>query len=200
MPMRRLAGSVQRRTSAPIGTPIAPPTRNGISRVSFIALRNFHTATPCTINPKAMINAAAWIGDRKCSHTAAATIPKAKPARPVTKAAAKVAAANRVRSRAWRSSMAHPIRLAAVHTAAATGQRLADKVAKGVVADDLGSIVLRRRREVNPRAGNLWLVLGAMTAYICVRGCAGTPSDGRLSKFCATRDARRAQLWTKAVF
>ena len=44
--MRKLPGAVQRSNSAPIGTPITPPTRNGARRGHLIARRSFHTETP----------------------------------------------------------------------------------------------------------------------------------------------------------
>jgi hypothetical protein len=52
-----------------MGTPIAAPIRNGASRASFIDLRNFRTAQPCTIRPKAATKTVHWAGGRKCSQT-----------------------------------------------------------------------------------------------------------------------------------
>ena len=86
--MRRLLELTQRNISAPSGTPMMPPITKGSTRDHCSAARNFHTDHPCTIRPKATIKAAAWTGVRTCSHTAAATTPKANPATPVTKAAA----------------------------------------------------------------------------------------------------------------
>ena len=71
----------------------------GSNRIGSNDLRSFHTATPCTINPNATISAVVSAGDRKYSQTAAATMPKAKPATPATSAAANVAVANRIRLR-----------------------------------------------------------------------------------------------------
>src|SRR5882724_11240018 len=111
---RRLAGEVHCSSATPIGTPTAPPSRNGISRAGLRDRRSFHTEMPCSMSPKATINAVVWVGDRKYSHAAAATIPKAKPATPATNAAAKVAAANSIRRKVERSVIAHPIVLAAI--------------------------------------------------------------------------------------
>src|SRR5262249_29414259 len=108
--IRSVPGAVQRNSSAPIGTPRTPPIRNGARRRHWMALRSFHTETPCTISPKDTISAAAWVGGRKCNQTAAATIAKAKPAKPVTNAAANAPAVNNVRSRVCNWPMAYPMR------------------------------------------------------------------------------------------
>jgi len=50
------------------------------------------------MRPNAMIKGVACAGAIKCSQTAAATIAKAKPASPVTNAAAKAPARNSARS------------------------------------------------------------------------------------------------------
>src|SRR5215471_15406122 len=55
MPKRKLSGEAQRRSCAPTGTPIAAPIRNGASLNGRMAWRNFQTAQPCTIRPKAAI-------------------------------------------------------------------------------------------------------------------------------------------------
>src|SRR5260370_42091437 len=94
-------------------------------RPSLTARRSCHTETPCTIRPNATINGGTWVGARKCSHTAAATTPKAKPASPVTKAAAKVPAANKVRSAVWEAVQGIPHRGGHGYLAAAIGQGLA---------------------------------------------------------------------------
>jgi hypothetical protein len=44
-----------------------------------LAYMTFSPQHPCTISPKATIRAAACAGARKCSHTPAATMAKAKP-------------------------------------------------------------------------------------------------------------------------
>jgi len=46
MPKRKLSGEAQRRSSAPSGTPITAPIKNGASRNGRIACRNFQTAQP----------------------------------------------------------------------------------------------------------------------------------------------------------
>src|SRR5215472_13359164 len=84
-------------------------------RPNLIARRSFHTEAPCTISAKAAISGATSAGARKWSHIAAATMPKAKPARPVTKAAANVPAENKARSRACRPSIPHPIAFRDAH-------------------------------------------------------------------------------------
>src|SRR5215831_9016333 len=149
MPNRKLSGEAQRRTWAPSGTPIAAPIRNGASLTGRNACRNFQTAQPCTIRPKAALRTVECAGDRKCSHTAAATIANAKPARPAAKEAAKVAETNRIRSTAESSPITHPI-AAAAKGAAVTGQRLACYSLR-VVAGDLNTIVVQSGKSVNCR-------------------------------------------------
>src|SRR6516225_1543710 len=141
MPKRKLSGEAQRRSSAPSGTPITAPTRNGASLTGRIACRNFQTAQPCTIRPKAAMRTVDCAGGKKCNHTAAATIANAKPASPATNEAAKVAETNRIRLTAERSPITHPI-AAAAEGAAGIGQRLAC-YSWGVVAGDLNSIVVQ---------------------------------------------------------
>src|SRR5262249_59000966 len=85
----RLAGDAKRNISPPIGTPMTPPIRNGASRAGLIDWRCFHTDQPCTIRPKAAINAVHWAGGKKCSHTAAATIANANPRKPGDKCCGK---------------------------------------------------------------------------------------------------------------
>src|SRR5712691_8970200 len=60
------------------------------------------------MSPKATINAVACGGDSTCSQIAAATIPKAKPARPVTRAAANVPTRKKARSNVRKRSMRTP--------------------------------------------------------------------------------------------
>ena len=95
--MRRLAGAVQRNSSPPTGTPMTPPIRNGARRGHMIARRNFHTETPATMGPNTTIKAVTCAGGRKCIHTAVATMANAKPARPLTNAAANAPMANNAR-------------------------------------------------------------------------------------------------------
>src|SRR5260221_2860807 len=79
-------------------TRIAPPMRKGSNRPGSRARRSFHTEKPCTRRPKATISAVVCTGVKMCSHTAAATRPKAKPASPATSDAAKLATAKMSRS------------------------------------------------------------------------------------------------------
>src|ERR1700741_3359611 len=139
MPNRKLSGEAQRRGWAPSGTPITAPIRNGASLNGRIAWRNFQTAEPWTIRPKAAIRTVDCAGGRKCSQTAAATIANAKPARPATNEAAKVTETNRIRLTAESSTLRHPIAAAAKGTAG-IGQRLACYSWR-VVAGDLDTIV-----------------------------------------------------------
>ena len=147
MPKRKLFGETQRRSSAPSGTPITAPIRNGASLTGRIASRNFQTAQPCTIRPKAAMRTVDCAGGRKCSHPAAATIANAKPASPATKEAAKVAETNKIRLTAESSPITHPI-AAAAKGAAGIGQRLACYSWR-VVAGDLNTIVVQARKSVN---------------------------------------------------
>src|SRR6516162_3038887 len=148
MPNRKLPGfEAQRRSWAPSGTPITAPIRNGASLNGRIACRNFQTAQPCTIRPKAAIRTVDCAGGRKCSQTAAATIANAKPASPATKEAAKLAETNRIRWAAESSPITHPI-AAAAKGAAGIGQRLACH-SWGVVAGDLNTIVVQTGESVN---------------------------------------------------
>ena len=62
-----------------------------------IARRNFHTETPDTMGPNTTIKAVTCAGGRKCIHTAVATMANAKPARPLTNAAANAPMANNAR-------------------------------------------------------------------------------------------------------
>src|SRR5215467_11890916 len=149
MPNRKLSGEAQRRSSAPSGTPITAPIRNGASLNGRIACRNFQTAQPCTIRPKAAMRTMDWAGGRKCSQTAAATIANAKPASPATNEAAKVAETNRIRLTAESSPITHPITSAA-KGAAGIGQRLACYSLR-VVAGDLKTIVVQTGKPVNCR-------------------------------------------------
>src|SRR5215472_18850019 len=149
MPNRKLSGEAQRRTWAPSGTPIAAPIRNGASLTGRNACRNFQTAQPCTIRPKAAMRTVECAGGRKCSHTAAATIANAKPASPATNEAAKVAETNRIRLTAESSPITHPI-AAAAEGAAGIGQRLACYSLR-VVAGDLNTIVVQTGKPVNCR-------------------------------------------------
>src|SRR5260370_9082114 len=133
--MRRCAADVQRSSSAPMGTPIAPPTRKGSKRPSLSARRSCHTEKPCTRRPKATMSAVVCTGVRICSHTAAATRPKAKPASPATSDAAKLATAKMSRSTGEVPSMClsspdrkaegqsgpHFVERAVVHAGAAQG-------------------------------------------------------------------------------
>ena len=111
-----------------------------------MACRNFQTAQPCTIRPKAAMRTVDCAGGRKCSHTAAATIANAKPASPATKEAAKVAETNRIRLTAESSPITHPI-AAAAKGAAGIGQRLACYSLR-VVAGDLNTIVVQAGKSV----------------------------------------------------
>src|SRR5215831_16848851 len=147
MPKRKLSGEAQRRSSAPSGTPITAPIKNGASRNGRIACRNFQTAQPCTIRPKAAMRTVDCAGGTKCSHTAAATIANAKPASPATNEAAKVAETNRIRLMAESSPITHPI-AAAAKGAAGIGQRLAC-YSWGVVASNLNTIVVQSGKSVN---------------------------------------------------
>src|ERR1700758_2155600 len=147
MPNRRLSGEAQRRSWVPSGTPISAPIRNGASLTGRMACRNFQTAQPCTIRPKAAIRTVDCAGGRKCSHIAAATIANAKPASPVTKEAAKVAETNRIRLTAESSPITHPIATAAKGTAG-IGQRLACYSLR-VVAGDLNTMVVQPEKAVN---------------------------------------------------
>src|SRR6516225_2665967 len=147
MPNRKLSGEAQRRSWAPSGTPISAPIRNGASLNGRIACRNFQTAQPCTIRPKAAIRTVDCAGGRKCSQTAAATIANAKPASPATKEAAKLAETNKIRLAAESSPITHPI-AAAAKGAAGIGQRLAC-YSWGVVAGDLNTIVVQTGESVN---------------------------------------------------
>src|SRR5215467_15884094 len=147
MPNRKLPGEAQRKSSAPSGTPIAAPIRNGTSRNGRIACRSFQTAQPCTIRPKAAMRTVDCAGGRKCSQTAAATIANAKPASPATKEAAKVAETKRIRLTAESSPITHPI-AAAAKGAAGIGQRLACYSLR-VVAGDLSTIVVQTGKSVN---------------------------------------------------
>src|ERR1700756_1328875 len=149
MPNRRLSGEAQRRSWVPSGTPITAPIRNGASLTGRMACRNFQTAQPCTIRPKAAIKMVDCAGGKKCSHTAAATIANAKPASPATKEAAKVAETNRIRLTAESSPITHPISAAAPR-AAGEGQRLAC-YSWGVVAGDLSAMVVQKENSVNCR-------------------------------------------------
>jgi len=149
MPNRKLSGEAQRRSSAPSGTPITAPIRNGASLNGRIACRSFQTAQPWTIRPKAAIRTVDCAGGRKCSHTAVATIANAKPASPATKEAAKVAETNRIRLTAESSPITHPIATAAKGVAG-IGQRLAC-YSWGVVAGDLNNIVVQTGKSVNCR-------------------------------------------------
>src|SRR5690242_20715836 len=153
MPNRKLSGEAQRRSWTPSGTPITAPIRNGASLDGRIACRNFQTAQPCTIRPKAAMRTVDCAGARKCSHTAAATIANAKPASPATKEAAKVAETNRIRLTAESSPITHPIAAAAKSTAG-TGQRLACYSSR-VVAGDLNAIVVQTGRSVNCQTAQL---------------------------------------------
>src|SRR5947208_254522 len=153
MANRKLSGEAQRRSWAPSGTPITAPTKNGASLEGRIACRNFQTAQPCTIRPKAAMRTMDCAGGRKCSHTAAATIANAKPASPATKEAAKVAETNRIRLKAESSPITHPI-AAAAKGAAGTGQRLACYSSR-VVAGDLNTIVVQAGKSVKRRAARL---------------------------------------------
>src|SRR4051794_15796817 len=150
MPNRKLFGEAQHRSSAPSGTPITAPIKNGASLKGRIACRSFQTAQPCTIRPKAAMRTVDWAGGRKGSHTAAATIVNAKPASPATKEAAKVAETNRIRLTAESSPITHPI-AAAAERAAGTGQRLACYSSR-VVAGDLNTIVAQAGKSVKRRA------------------------------------------------
>src|SRR5215471_2743208 len=150
MPKRKLFGEAQRRSSAPIGTPITAPIRNGASLTRRMARRNFQTSEPCTSRPKAAIRTVDCAGGRKCSHTAAGTIANAKPASPVTKEAAKMAEANRIRFTAESSPITHPT-AAAAKGAAGIGQRLACYSLR-VVAGDLNTIVVQTGKSVKRRA------------------------------------------------
>src|SRR6201993_637518 len=150
MPNRKLSGEAQRRSWVPSGTPITAPIRNGASLTGRMACRNFQTAQPCTIRPKAAIKTVYCAGGKKCSHTAAATIANAKPASPATKEAAKVAETNRIRLTAESSPITHPI-AAAAKGAAGIGQRLAC-YSWGVVAGDLNTIVVQAGKSVKRRA------------------------------------------------
>src|SRR6516225_12047035 len=147
MPNRKLSGEAQRRSWVPSGTPITAPIRNGASLTGRMACRNFQTAQPCTIRPKAAIRTVDCAGGRKCSHTAAATIANAKPASPATKEAAKVIETNRIRLTAESSPITHPIATAAKGTAG-IGQPLACYSLR-VVAGDLNTIVLQTGKPVN---------------------------------------------------
>src|ERR1700745_476443 len=149
MPNRKLSGDAQRRSWAPSGTPITAPTRNGASLTGRIASRNFQTAQPCTIRPKAAIKTVDCAGGKKCSHTAAATIANATPASPATKEATKGAETNRIRLAAESSPITHPI-AAAAKGAAGIGQRLAC-YSWGVVAGDLNTMVVQKEKSVNCR-------------------------------------------------
>src|SRR5215469_11913369 len=149
MPKRKLFGEAQRSSWAPSGTPITAPIRNGASLTGRIACRNFQTAQPCTIRPKAAMRTVDCAGGSKCSHTAAATIANAKPASPATKEAAKVAETNRIGLPAESSPITHPI-TAAAEAAAGIGQRLAC-YSWGVVAGDLSNIVVQTGKAVNCR-------------------------------------------------
>src|ERR1700745_534494 len=149
MPNRKLSGEAQRRRWVPSGTPITPPTRNAESLAGRIACRNFKTAQPCTIRPKAAMRTVDCAGGRKCSHTAAATMANAKPASPATKEAAKVAETNRIRLTAESSPITHPISSVA-EGAAGIGQRLAC-YSWGVVAGDLNTMVVQKEKSVNCR-------------------------------------------------
>src|SRR4051812_18880089 len=146
MPNRKVSGEAQRRSWAPSGTPITAPMRNGASLDGRIACRNFQTAQPCTMRPKAAIRTIDCAGGRKCSHTAAATIANAKPASPATKEAAKVAETNRIRLTAESSPITRPIS-AAAKDAAGIGKRLAC-YSFGVVAGDLNTIVVEAGKSV----------------------------------------------------
>src|SRR5207248_4405551 len=146
MPNRKLSGEAQRRSWAPSGTPITAPMKTGASLTGRTACRNFQTAPPCTISPKAAMRTVDCAGGRKCSHTAAATIANANPASPATKEAAKVAETNRIRLTAESSPITHPI--PAAEGAAGIGQRLACYSLR-VVAGDLGIIVVQRGKSVN---------------------------------------------------
>src|SRR5689334_24503998 len=153
MPNRKLFGEAQRRSWAPSGTPSTALYRNGASLDGRMACRNFQTAQPCTIRPKAAMRTVDSAGGRKCSHTAAATIANAKPASPATKEAARVAEINRIRLTAESSPMTHPI-AAAAEGAAGIGQRLACYSLR-VVAGDLSTFVVQagksdKRREAHP--------------------------------------------------
>src|SRR5215472_10310638 len=150
MPKRKLSGEAQRRSWPPSGTPITAPIRNGTSPNGRMACRNFQTAEPCTIRPKAAIRTVDCAGGRKCSHTAAGTIANAKPASPVTKEAAKMAEANRIRFTAESSPITHPT-AAAAKGAAGIGQRLACYSLR-VVAGDLNTIVVQTGKSVKRRA------------------------------------------------
>jgi putative ABC transport system ATP-binding protein len=147
MPNRKLSGEAQRRSWVPSGTPITAPIRNGASLTGRIACRNFQTAQPCTIRPKAAIRTVDCAGGRKCSHIAAATMANAKPASPVTKEAAKVAETSRIRLTAESSPITHPIATAAKGTAG-IGQRLACYSLR-VVAGDLNTMVVQPEKAVN---------------------------------------------------
>src|ERR1700745_2358195 len=149
MPNRKLSGEAQRRSWGPCGTPITAPMRNGASLNGRIACRNFQTAQPCTIRPKAAMRTVDFAGGKMCTHRAAATIANAKPARPATKEAAKVAETNRIRSTAESSPITHPI-TAAAEGAAGGGQRLAC-YSWGVVAGDLNTMVVHQEKSVNCR-------------------------------------------------
>src|ERR1700751_1061926 len=149
MPNRKLSGEAQRRSWAPSGTPMTAPIRNGASLTGRIACRNFQTAQPCTIRPKAAMRRVVCAGGRKCSHTAAATMANAKPASPATKEAAKVAETNRIRLTAERSPITPPI-AAAAKGAAGIGQRFACYSLR-VVAGDLNTIVVQTGKSVNCR-------------------------------------------------
>src|SRR5215472_16193077 len=146
MPKRKLFGEAQRSSWAPSGTPIAAPIRNGASLKGRIACRNFQTAQPWTIRPKAEMRTVDCDGGRKCSHTAAATIANAKPASPATKEAARVAETNRIRLTAESSPITHPI--PAAKGTAGIGQRLACYSLR-VVAGDLNTIVVQTGKSVN---------------------------------------------------
>src|SRR5438874_2835674 len=125
--MRRWPGAAQRSNSAPGGSPTMPPIRNAARRGHLIARRNFHTETPCTIRPNATISGVACAGAMKCSQTAAAMIANAKPASPVTNAAAKAPTRNSERSSVENPSMAYPILARRVCRAAGDGATLADR-------------------------------------------------------------------------
>jgi hypothetical protein len=48
---RKVAAAVQCSSSTPIGTPTAPPSKNGIRRASLIDRRSFQMEMSCTISP-----------------------------------------------------------------------------------------------------------------------------------------------------
>ena len=63
-PTHTWSWQAQPRTATPNGTPKAAPTRIGHSRLQCRASRNFHTETPCTTRPNAMIKVAVCNGER----------------------------------------------------------------------------------------------------------------------------------------